>query len=408
MNNKKMALLAALAGFSTLALAHDEPARRYLVIEIPAPDLQDPLCLPGYATQYFGAAINDRRFVAGGIGCYHDTGELPGGERSIQIEQHASAWSPQTGPYLLPTTPEQPTGIALGVDVFNNAYGFLSGVSLDGIRWSPGGGVSVVIGPDPDPDCSVAVSMAITANSRGEVLGWGFRPVLGDPIPCNIHSVVRRPNGTEAVGPLGGNPNAINANGVVAGSVGGHAMKWNSRTGEVVNLRPQTESVISAAADINDRDVAVGLDVGVPAPAGTTSGCPAEIALTWDRQNRERALPHLAGMKSSRAMSINNDGVIVGFSTPVDCPFAADERVRAVVWKEGRAFDLNRLAVGRPGVVLTQAGSINERGEILASGYRGFEAPKPCPQLVFLADGSIHLDNSVCHDRRAYLLVPLD
>jgi hypothetical protein len=408
MNNKKMALLAALAGFSSSAWAHDELARRYLVVEIPAPDLHDPLCLPGYATQYFGAAINDRRFVAGGTGCYHDTGELPGGERSIQVQQHPSAWSPQTGPYLLPTMPGQLTGIALGVDVFNNAYGFLEGVSLDGIRWSPGGGVSVVIGPDPDPSCSVSVSMAVTANSRGEVAGWGFRPVAGDDIPCNLHPVVRRPNGTEAVGPLGGTPNAINAFGVVAGSLGGHAMKWNSRTGEVVNLRPQSESVVSAAADINDRDVAVGLDLGEPAPLGTTTGCPAEIALTWDHQNREHALPHLAGMKSSRATSINNDGVIVGFSTPLDCPSAVDERVRAVVWKEGRALDLNRLAVGRPGVVLTQAGSINERGEILTAGYRAFEAPKPCPQFVFLPDGSLHLDNSVCHDRRAYLLVPLD
>jgi hypothetical protein len=208
MNKKKMALLSALAVFSTTSWAHDDRPTRYLAFEIPAPELQDPLCLPGYATQHFGAAVNDRRFLAGGAGCYHDFGEQPNGGRSIQVQLQASAWSPQTGPYLLPTTPDHPTGIALGVDPFNNAYGFLSGTSLDGVRWSPGGGVSVVIGAAPDPGCSVAVSMAITANARGEVAGWGFRPAP-DPIPCNLRIVVRRPGGLEAHGPLGGTPNAV-------------------------------------------------------------------------------------------------------------------------------------------------------------------------------------------------------
>jgi hypothetical protein len=409
MRMNTMALLSALAAFSISASAHDHRPTRYIAFEIPAPELQDPLCLPGYATQHFGAAINDRRFVAGAVGCYHDFGEQPNGGRSIQVQQQPSAWSPQTGPYLLPTTPDHPTGLALGVDVYNNAYGYLGGTSLDGMRWSPGGGVSVVIGADPDPSCSVAVSMAITANARGEIAGWGFRPAPEDPVPCNLRLVVRRPGGTEALGPVGSTPNAINSAGVAAGGLNSHAIKWNSRTGELVNLRPQDETVLSSAADINDRDVAVGVDAGEPVPFGTTTGCPPQVALTWDRHNRERALPHLAGMRWSSARAINNDGVIVGSSSPQECSFGAiGERVRAVVWKNGRAFDLNQLMIGRPGVVLMEAGAINERGEILAYGYRSFEPAKPCPQLILLPDGSTQSDDSVCHDGRAYLLVPLD
>jgi hypothetical protein len=408
MNQTKLPLVTALMVCSSASWAHDDRPSHYLAFEIPAADLQDPLCLPGYATQHFGAALNDRRFLAGGVGCYHDYGVQPNGSHSIQVQQQASAWSPQTGPHLLPTTPDHPSGIALGVDAFNNAYGYLAGTSLDGIRWSPGGGVSVVIGADADPSCSVAVSMAVSANSSGEIAGWGFRLAPEDPIPCNVRAVVRRRDGTEALGPVGATPSAINASGVVGGVVNSHAMKWNSRTGELVDLRPQDETVQTNVLDINDREVAVGVDVGEPVPFGTTTGCPPRVALTWDRRNRERTLPNLAGMRSSTALSVNNEGTIVGASTPRDCSFGIDEQVRAVVWRDGRAFDLNRLVVGRPGVVLMEAGSINERGEILASGYRSFEPAKPCPQLTMLPDGSFQPDGSICHDRRAYLLVPLD
>jgi hypothetical protein len=312
------------------------------------------------------------------------------------------AWSPGTGSYQLPRSGDG-DALPLGVDVYNNAYGFQSGVNLDGVKWSPGGGLQVVFGADPF--CGFGVSIALRANPRREVIGWAFRPVTGGF--CNPRWVLRKPGGEEVIGPEGGSPAAINTVGLVAGNINSRAAKWNSRSGEVTFLRPESDGELSGVLDMNERGIAVGSSSVVE-----SSGPPAcfrVTPLTWDAHNRERALPKLPGSVSSNAFGINEAGDIVGDASPSVCNDGAAERERAVIWSDGRVDDLNRRLVGRPGVVLLSTSAINDHGEIMAFGYRAWEPEKPCPQFVSVPDGGPpSSDDSTCHDTRAYLLVPVD
>jgi hypothetical protein len=288
--------IAVLATLSTAALAHDDRPTRYIAFEIPAPELQDPACVPGYATTQFGTDLNNRRFLVGGAGCYHQDYVDANGRPFYQRHVKPYAWSPGTGSYQLPRSGDG-DALPLGVDVYNNAYGFQSGVNLDGVKWSPGGGLQVVFGADPF--CGFGVSIALRANPRGEVIGWAFRPVTGGV--CNPRWVLRKPGGEEVIGPEGGSPAAINTAGLVAGNINSRAAKWNSRSGEVTFLRPESDGELSGVLDMNERGIAVGSSSVVE-----SSGPPAcfrVTPLTWDARNRERALPKLPGSVSSNARS---------------------------------------------------------------------------------------------------------
>ena len=400
--DKKTPALAFLLALSTSALGHDDRPARYIAREIPAPELQDPSCVPGYATTQWNVDVNDRRFSAGAAGCYHDEGPNPDGQPNFNMRLLPYAWSPFTGSYLLPVEPNG-TALALGVDVYGNAYGFQTTTNLDGVKWSPGGGASVVIGADPI--CGFGVSFAITANARGEIAGQAFRPVPEGY--CNVRMLVRKPGGEEVLGPIGGTAAAINDAGLVAGTINSRAAKWNSRTGEVVMLRPESDTELSSALDMNERGVTVGQ--ASRADGFDSAACYQKRALLWDARNRERELSGLPGSVSNVPNDINGSGVIVGYATPDVCDSAMGERQRAVVWSEGRVYDLNSLLIGRPGVVLLAAIGINERGEIVATGYRAREPKKPCPQPVFPADGTLPYSvDGACHDTHAYLLMPVD
>ncbi len=62
--NKKIPALAFLAALSANALAHDDRPSRYIAHEIPAVELDDPACVPGFATTQFASDMNGRRFAA--------------------------------------------------------------------------------------------------------------------------------------------------------------------------------------------------------------------------------------------------------------------------------------------------------------------------------------------------------
>ena len=392
----KILSMAFLAAISSGTWAHDDRPPRYLAFELPAPDLHDPQCLAGFATSQFAGDMNDRRFAVGGSGCYHDVGTANGGSLLQRVFQ-PYAWSPLTGSYLLPGGSQ---ATALTADVFNNAYGFQIGANLDGVKWAFGGEPMVVIGADAA--CGFGVSFAVGANARGEIAGSAFRLFQPDiPFFCTPHMVVVKRTGEEIVGPEGGNTTGITNAGVVVGSINNHAAKWNSHTGEVTMLRPVSDPELTVIIDINERGIAVG--------QSTTNFVPGDCGskpLLWDAQNRERALPNLPGGQSALPLGINDDNVIVGNSSPESCGEGEDEELeRAVIWTDGRVIDLNRLIVGRPGVVLISASQITDRGDIIAVGFRSFEAKKPCPEVVFPPDGSPpHNEDGVCHDTHTYLL----
>ncbi len=233
---KNLLALAFLAALSTNALAHGDRPSRYIAHEIPAVEFADPACLPGYATTQFASDMNIRRFAAGGAGCYQQQGLGSDGQPFYQRVTKPFAWSPLTGSYLLPRNNDF-DAVPLGVDIYNNAYGFETGPSFDGVKWSPGGGLSVVIGADPL--CGFGISLAIDANARGEIVGWAFRPPTGSFF-CNIHTVVRRPSGEEVVGPEDGSPAGITNAGIVTGAIDSQAATWNWRSGAIVKLHQAT------------------------------------------------------------------------------------------------------------------------------------------------------------------------
>jgi hypothetical protein len=400
--NEKLLALAFLATLSTHALAHGDRPSRYFAYEIPALEMDDPLCVPGYATTQFLTDVNNRRFGAGGAGCYHELGVGSDGRPQFERIQKPYAWSPRTGAYLLPLG-DFSSALPLGVDVRNNAYGFQSSAGLGAVQWTPGGGISEFLGVDPL--CGFGLSLAIDANARGEIVGWAFR-APADPFSCTIRSVVVRPSGEEVVGPVDGSPANITNSGIVNGAIGGQAATWNWRTGAIVRLHQATGSETSTAYDLNERGIAVGVATVIES-AGPPI-CARATPLMWDARGRERVLPKPPGAVTSTALDINEDGVIVGNSSTAACNDLAAEVQRATIWIDGRASDLNRLLVGRPGIVLLDAGTVTERGEILAAGYRAYEPEKPCPQTIRLPDGGFISDGSTCHDTHAYLLIPAD
>jgi len=93
----------------------------------------------------------------------------------------------------------------------------------------------------------------------------------------------------------------------------------------------------------------------------------------------------LPGGNSSRALDINDSGVVVGSST-------SSSGDHAFVWKRQTGMlDLNDAASLAPGIVLVEAHAINRKGEILAMGNmdHGGMAPEdhrcaPAPPLSFL------------------------
>lgn len=401
-NTAVAAFLAAVATFSTLAPAHDDRPPRYRAFEIPAVELEDPACVPGYATTQSASDMNFRRFAAGVAGCYHEQGVGSDGQPRYQQVTKPYAWSPFTGSYLLPRNIGF-DAVPLGVDIYNNAYGFQTGPSFDGVKWTSGGGLQVVIGTDPV--CGFGVSLAINANARGEIVGWAFRPPF-EGFFCTIRTVVRRPSGEEVVGPVDGSPAGITNAGIVTGAIESQAATWNWRSGAIVRLHQATGLETSTAYDLNERGVAVG--VATVLESGGPPICARSTPLTWDARHRERVLPKPAGAVSGIALNINEAGVIVGYSDDAVCFDGATKSQRAVIWVDGRVTALDRQLLGRPGIRLLQATSITERGEIMAFGYRASDAEKPCPQPVRTPEGVTASDNSTCRDTHAYLLVPVD
>lgn len=203
-------------------------------------------------------------------------------------------------------------------------------------------------------------------------------------------------------GDSGGIAYAINDQGEAAGyssGENGEQAAWWSRGNKVSLLRGLPESN-SRALGINDNGDIVG-----------TSTTDFDHAVIWPNKGQVTDLGTLPGFTGSEALSISNNGNIAGSAIGTQ---AAPNFSRAVLWKwneqtildlgaleqggdsraidvndrgqvvgastsghGGRAFiwtanegmrDLNSL-VGLPGVILTEALSINRQGDILAIGH---------------------------------------
>jgi probable HAF family extracellular repeat protein len=135
-----------------------------------------------------------------------------------------------------------------------------------------------------------------------------------------------------------------------------HAVIW--KHGEVIDLGVPPGWFDSRGKDINNRGQVVGQLVG----ANTVGG------FLWE-DGVMSVLPPLAGGSFSSPLSINDAGEIVGQSEFVQAGISV-----ATLWDDhGQAMDLNELIRSndplRPFVRLLAALLINDRGQIVATGF---------------------------------------
>ncbi|MBC8101020.1 MAG: hypothetical protein H7Z41_00350 [Cytophagales bacterium] len=220
-----------------------------------------------------------------------------------------------------------------------------------------------------EPGPEYEVSSAHGVNRNGEVVGYSYPSDELDTRdtkenPC--HAVRWDANGNaEDLGRFCGNvpcsAQAINDRGSVAGKWGdnfglytGRACLW--RRGEFVDIGALPGDTDSVAYAINNADDVVG--------ASNTSGG-GNLAFLW-RGGRLMSLGSLEAGGESCAFSINDRGQIVGSSAG-----------RAVLWQDGKLWDLNQWIQEDSGWLLQAAVAVNEKGQIVGEGtfggrHRGF------------------------------------
>jgi probable HAF family extracellular repeat protein len=243
-------------------------------------------------------------------------------------------------------------------------------------------------------------SVAYGINDQGEIAGAYNTSTAQRPFRA-----VRRLGFQELALPPGSNGGlayAINeigeAAGYVSGTTGIRPVWWNRR-GEV-QLLQSPGNLTAQALDLNDRGDIVGVSGGEPKAAvlwpkkggivslGTLPGFTHSEAVAISENgtiagvatgvgefpNRSRAvlwqagglaiqdLGALPGGTDSRARDVNNRGEVVGISTSA-------EGTRAFIWTASSGMrDLNTL-VNVPGLVMTEALSVNKQGDIVVSGH---------------------------------------
>jgi probable HAF family extracellular repeat protein len=139
-------------------------------------------------------------------------------------------------------------------------------------------------------------------------------------------------------------------------AAGERAVLW-TKTGSVRDLGTLPGDSASKAAAINNGGDVVGYSKG---PRGLR-------AFLWTKDNGMEELGVLPGGDSSRALAISNLGEVVGSSTSA----SGD---RAFIWtKETGMMDLNNASSADLGIVLFEAHSINDKGQIIAMGKNSSE-----------------------------------
>ena len=204
-------------------------------------------------------------------------------------------------------------------------------------------------------------SVAYGINDQGEVAGAYNTSVAQRPFRS-----VRRIGFQELSLPAGSNGGiayAINEIGEAAGYVsgtGGIRPAWWTRRGEV-QLLPTAQNLTTKALDLNDRGDIVGVSGGEP-----------NAAVLWPRKGGLVGLGTLPGFTHSEAVAISENGIIAGVATGVG---AFPNRSRAVLWQPGvlAIQDLGTL----PGGADSRARDVNNRGEVVgratsATGSRAF------------------------------------
>ncbi|RZL86017.1 MAG: hypothetical protein EOP82_31315 [Variovorax sp.] len=208
-------------------------------------------------------------------------------------------------------------------------------------------GVAEEILNDPGIDHSVIYGI----NDLGEVVGSFNTEVAMLPFR-SVRRIGFQPLSLPP-GANGGLAYAINANGEAAGyasGVAGVQAVWWTRTG-AVQLLQQIGNVTTRALGLNDKGDIVGV-----------SGDATKAAVVWPAKSGIVNLGTLPGFTHSEAVSINERGDAVGFATGVG---QFPNRSRAVLWMAGgqAGQDLGAL----PGGTDSRARDVNARGEVVGT-----------------------------------------
>jgi probable HAF family extracellular repeat protein len=219
------------------------------------------------------------------------------------------------------------------------------------------------------PEAHAAVNSAIDVIMPSYVLLWQE----GKTVPVDISSA-----------------NGLDNRGRVAGQGRGtRAAVWSGGRQEAVGGLPDNR--VSIAYDVNDAGDIVG-------SAPTEDGKTSHAFLFSKGALTDLGIP--PGLVSSQAQAVNNRGqVLVWAYTPTGHAQAflweagrytalckpGEEDIwayglnnkgqavgsaggRAFLWTDGKRWDLNTLARNKPGWTLTEARSINEKGQIVGTG----------------------------------------
>jgi hypothetical protein len=271
---------------------------------------------------------------------------------------------------------------AMAADTAGNIYGAsgeggsgaITFSRFDAIRWSAGGNRM-----ERAPSYSGRACAAwLAVNHRGEAVGFagpGNASNLfalrnarvrqtGDPLAAEeadyTLALYRSATGRVIRLPGGGTASAINDKGVVVGTYGKRVIWWDAAH------RRHSLGYGEATAINNSRVI-----VGWRELEGTKGMPPAWHATRWAVNHTQQDLGTLPGCLSSRALAINDSGIIVGDSARETGDAAPDSR--ACLWREGRVYDLNALTNARSGWTLRHAYAIDGAGRIAGAAERDGE-----------------------------------
>jgi hypothetical protein len=401
--------LATIAGLVCAfgAQAHDAQVSRYRVSELSVPDSLKAGCLSSYAAGASILRINDFGVVNAVSLCYTVVDNATG---AIQFTNRTFVAAPWFGSVELPLT--SPTfSYSYTVTNRGDLFGY-EGLDTGGFgatRWTLGGGHERIFF---DPACeTIQFQAAVDGNGRYTV-GWGLRgdsrlPPPVDQLCIRMRWVIRNAAGVETLGPLDGLPAGINAFDVAVGTSDRSAIRYHVPTGQTRVLHAADSAHSVEVADINDLGEVAGR-ITLNQTPDVYNQCDPSVAVRWERDGRERVLPHLPGAVSSHAFGVGYDGETVGDSGAGQyCGFTDNSLERAVLWKGGRAFDLNTLIPRSAGITLTYAYSVNRLGQITAGGYVNAEPVRLCPSSEFdPATGTSTIITVPCHNQHMFVLTP--
>lgn len=215
---------------------------------------------------------------------------------------------------------------------------WMEGVASQAMTWN-GSTPTVLNSP-------AGLSFATAINNAGQVVG---------AVASNgtVQAIVWNGTTPTLLGPPGSNAVAINNSGQIAGSIAGPPVIWNGTTPTALAV-PTGATVANVAAINNAGQVVGSADYG---EYGET-----KVAVIWNGIT-PTVLGSLGGPSSS-ASAINDAGLVVGSSRPIDAGS------RGTIWDGTTAIDVNTLLTSDPfGMIIQALTGINSSGQIVGSAY---------------------------------------